>query len=40
MYYEDLLVPPENYNILHTEVDMNLKSSREKLFEVNNFINT
>lgn len=40
MYYEDLLVPPENYNILHTEVDMNLKSSREKMFEVNDFINT
>lgn len=35
MYYEDLLVPPENYNILHTEVDMNSKSSREKMFEVN-----
>ncbi|XP_060855730.1 uncharacterized protein LOC132933473 [Metopolophium dirhodum] len=34
MYYEDLLVSPENYNILHTEVDMNLKSSREKLFEI------
>lgn len=40
MYYEDLLVPPENFNILHTEVDMNLNSSREKIFEVNDSINT
>lgn len=40
MYYEELLVPPEHFNILHTEMDMNLKSSREKLFEVNDFINT
>jgi len=34
MYYEELKVPPENYNILHTEVDMNSKSLREKMFEV------
>ncbi|XP_025198166.1 actin-like [Melanaphis sacchari] len=33
MYYEELLVPPENYNILHTEVDMNSKPLREKMFE-------
>ncbi|XP_060845430.1 actin-like [Rhopalosiphum padi] len=33
MYYEELKVPPENYNILHTEVDMNSKSLREKMFE-------
>ncbi|XP_050062148.1 actin-1-like isoform X2 [Aphis gossypii] len=33
MFYENLMVPPENYNILHTEVDMNSKLSREKIFE-------
>lgn len=38
MYYEDLLVPPEDYNILHTESIMNNESSREKLVEVSHSI--
>lgn len=37
MYYEDLLVPPEKCNILHTESIDNPMSSREKLTEVNFF---
>lgn len=40
MFYENLMVPPENYNILHTEMDINSKLSREKIFEVNDFLNT
>lgn len=38
MYYEDLLVPPEDYNILHTESIMNNESCREKLAEVSRLI--
>lgn len=37
MYYEDLLVPPENFNILHTEPVNNPKSCREKIIEVKTF---
>lgn len=43
MYFEDLLVPPEDYNILHTESIINNSSNREKLVEVSRliyFINT
>lgn len=35
MYFEELLVPPENFNILHTEPINNPMSCREKLIEVN-----
>jgi len=34
MYYEQLLIPPENFAILHTEPIHNPVSCREKLFEV------
>jgi len=35
MFYEQLLVPPENYAILLTEPVHNPTPSREKLYEVN-----
>lgn len=35
MYYEQLLIPPENYAILHTEPTHNSIPCRDKLFEVN-----
>lgn len=34
MYYEELLVPPEQFPILHTEMVDNSMSSREKHIEV------
>lgn len=34
MYYEELLVPPEQFPILHTEMVENSMSSREKHIEV------
>jgi len=34
MFYEDLMVPPENFNILHTESFDNSREGREKLVEV------
>jgi len=37
MFYDDLMVPPENFNILHTESFENPPSCREKLVEVDNF---
>lgn len=38
MYYEELMVPPENFDILHTEPVNNPLSCREKLVEVIKFI--
>jgi len=35
MYFEELMVPPENYPILHSEPVNNPISSQEKLIEVN-----
>ncbi|XP_050063449.1 actin-like isoform X2 [Aphis gossypii] len=34
MYYEQLLIPPENYAILHTEPTHNSIPCRDKLFEI------
>ncbi|XP_050527943.1 uncharacterized protein LOC126898036 [Daktulosphaira vitifoliae] len=34
MYYENLTVPPESYNIIHTEAPLNPKGCREKLAEM------
>lgn len=35
IFYEELLTPPENFNILHTESLLNSMQCREKLIEVN-----
>jgi len=38
MFYEQLLIPPENYAILLTEPVHNPIPSREKLYEVNTIL--
>lgn len=38
MYYDEMMVPPENFSILHTEIIDTSASSREKFVEVNNLL--
>lgn len=38
MFYEELLLPPDKFPILHTEPVGNPISCKEKLAEVNNFV--